>query len=171
MGTGRPSRAEPDEGQGTEGFRRSPEPAGPGRRVQACQSLIGCAVHGSAPCAIRCTGAWRGSCRRISLACAASVLPLAGAAGQTSGSTAADRRGAGDAGLPHQRLRPGGPGRDGGTGVPAAAAPGAPVVPSAPAPNSDLDSDPGSGLFTARSGPGVGGLGGGAGATALAPGR
>lgn len=68
--------------------------------------------------------------------------------------------GAGDAGLPHQRLRPGGPGRVGGTGVPAAAAaaPGAPVVPSAPIPKSDLGPDPGSSLIAARSGPGVGGL-------------
>lgn len=157
--------------EGPEGSRRCGELKRRGGGFWTSQVLIGCAVHRSAPCSIRRTG---GRCCAGAGAAATSLVLWcpAGTAGQTPGPTAADRLGAGDAGLPHQRLRPGGPGRGGGTRVPTAATTtGAPVVPSTPVPNSDLDPDPSSGLHAAGGGPGVGGPGRGAGAAALAPGR
>lgn len=151
---------------GPEGFGQCPDGAGHEKRVQGmhasdwlcCPSLRPLFYKTRA----RLAQGQCGGCGCISPLFAASILPrVGGTAGQTRGPAAEGRRGwgAGDAGLPHQRLRPGGPGRVGGTRIPAAAAaPGARVVPSAPIPKSDLDPNPGSGLIAARSCPRVGGL-------------
>lgn len=132
-------------------------------RLRTCKSRIGCPAHRSAPCAISCgaaRAAWVWVLRPP-------LPPLVPSISPPSVPTAGDRRGAGDAGLPHQRLWPRGPGRDGRTGVPPAATPGAPAVPPTPAPITDLDPDTHSVTALARGG---GDTGGGPGAAALAPG-
>lgn len=134
--------------------------AGQIRDIQVSDWLC---CHRSAPCAIRCWAAreaWVWALRPPLTSLVPSISP-------PHAPTALGRRGAGDAGLPHQRLRPRGPGRDGRTGVAPAATPGAPAVPPAPSSIADLDSDPHSVTAVTRGGRDTRGR---AGAAALAPG-